>query len=78
VRVRHDGFDDAKLSLVLAPGASREVTIPLERSRSVFTRWWFWSSVGVAVAGGVALTYALTTSRAAGHGSLMPGQVGGP
>jgi hypothetical protein len=78
VVARHDGYDDAKLSLLLAPGATRDISVPLERSRSVFTRWWFWSAVGVAVAGGVVLTYALTTEKSADHGTLSPGQVGGP
>jgi hypothetical protein len=73
-----DGYRDVRLSLVLAPGASRDVSVPLEKARSVLTRWWFWTSVGVAIAGGVVLTYALTTEKAAGHGTLTPGQVGGP
>lgn len=74
----HDGYDDANLSLMLNAGATREVAVPLEKSRSVFTRWWFWTAVGAAVAGGVVLTYALTTEKAADHGTLAPGQVGGP
>jgi hypothetical protein len=74
----HDGYDDVKLSLMLGPGAVRDVSVPLEKSRSIATRWWFWSAVGVAVAGGVVLTYALTTEKGAGHGTLSPGQVGGP
>jgi hypothetical protein len=78
IRAHHEGFDDARLSLLIAPGALRDVSIPLERSRSVLTRFWFWSAVGVAVAGGVVLTYALTTERGADRGSLPPGRVGGP
>ena len=78
VVAREDGYDDAKLALLLSPGATRDVTVPLSKSRSVLTRWWFWSAVGVAVAGGVVLTYALTTEKSGGHGSLSPGQVGGP
>ena len=78
ILARHEGFDDARLSLLIAPGALRDVSIPLERSRSVLSRWWFWSAVGVAVAGGVVLTYALTTERGASSGTLSPGRVGGP
>ena len=78
VLARYDGYDDAKVSLLLAPGATRDVTVPLERSRSVLTRWWFWSAAGVAVAGGVVLTYALTTEKGADRGTLSPGRVGGP
>jgi hypothetical protein len=78
VRAHHDGYDDARVALMLAPGATRDVSVPLERSRSVLTRWWFWTAAVVVVAGGVALTYALTTEKAADHGTLSPGQVGGP
>jgi hypothetical protein len=33
-----------------------------QESTSVFERWWFWTAVGVVVAGGVATTVALTSS----------------
>jgi hypothetical protein len=78
VLAHYDGYDDAKVSLLVSPGGERDVTVPLQKSRSVLTRWWFWTSVGVVVAGGVALTYALSTEKSADHGTLSPGQVGGP
>lgn len=75
---RRDGYDQARIPIVLSPGATRDVSIPLEEKKAVYTRWWFWTGVGAAVLGGVALTYALTTERSAGHGSLNPSQVTGP
>jgi hypothetical protein len=63
------GTTSPRLEAALAAG-------PLERSRSIVSRWWFWTAVGLAVAGGVVLTYALTTEKSAGHGTRSPGQVG--
>ena len=41
----------------------------------ITSRWWFWTGIGVGVAGGIALTAALLTERDAGKGSIAPGQV---
>ena len=76
--VRREGYDDARVPIVLDAGAKREVAVPLEKSRSILSRWWFWTAVGGAVAGGIVLTCALTTEKGASHGSLSPGQVGAP
>jgi hypothetical protein len=78
VSVKREGYDAARIPIVLSPGSARDVSIPLEPTRSVLTRWWFWTAVGVVVVGGVALTYALTTERSGDHGSLTPGRVSGP
>ena len=75
---RRDGYDQARVPIVLSPGATRDVSIPLEEKKAIYTRWWFWTGIGVAVAGGIALTYALTTERSAGHGSLSPPELTGP
>jgi hypothetical protein len=78
VSARREGYDEASAPVVLAPGATRELTVPLERSVALTSRWWFWAGAAVVVAGGVALTAALLTERPAGHGSLSPGQVRAP
>lgn len=75
---RREGYDDAKIPIVLDAGSKREIAITLEKSRAIVSRWWFWSAVGAAVAGGVVLTYALTTEKSASRGSLAPGRVGAP
>ncbi len=76
VAVKRDGYDDARVPLVLAPGATRDLSIPMSLSVPVTSKWWFWTTVGVAVAGGIVLTYALTTEKGSSHGTL--GTVSGP
>jgi hypothetical protein len=64
-----------------------ESTPPMDRlheptrdneSSTVFERWWFWTAVGVVVAGGVATTVALTSTSAKSYetgglgGVIMP------
>jgi hypothetical protein len=78
VVARREGYDDAHVPILLTAGSSRSLEIPMSRSVPVTARWWFWTGVAVAVAGGVALGIALTTERPAQHGTLSPGQVGAP
>ena len=78
ILAQRDGYVQARVPIVLAPGATRDVSIPLEEKRPVYTRWWFWTGVGAAIAGGIFLTFALTTERGADKGSLSPPQVTGP
>ncbi len=76
--VHKDGFNDARMPVVLAAGASRDLTLNLEKSIPLTSRWWFWAGAGVVVAGGVAVTAALLTERSADRGSLSPGVTSAP
>lgn len=78
VVARRDGYDEAAVPLVLAPGSSREISVSLEPSVPLTRKWWFWTGVGVIVVGGVVTTAALLTERSGSHGSLPPGQVSAP
>jgi hypothetical protein len=78
VLARREGYDDARVPLLLPAGASRDLSIPMSRSVPVTGRWWFWTGVALVVAGGVATGIALTTERPAQRGTLSPGQVGAP
>lgn len=73
-----DGYDVARVPLVIAPGALRELSIPLSKSVPITARWWFWTGIGVLVAGGVATAILLTTERSPDRGTLSPGQVSAP
>ncbi len=78
VSARREGFEDASVPVVLQAGATRELSVPLERTVPVTSRWWFWTGAALVVAGGVALGYALLSEGPAGRGSLPPGQVSAP
>jgi hypothetical protein len=76
IAARRDGYNDARVPIVLLPGTTRDVPIALEKSVPVTARWWFWTGLGAIVAGGVVTAIALTTERSPGQGSH--GEVGAP
>jgi hypothetical protein len=78
VTARRESYEEASVSVVLPAGSTRTLTVSLEHTTPVTQRWWFWSAVGLAVAGGVAVSVALVTERAPDHGTLAPGQVRAP
>lgn len=78
VLVKHPDYDPADTSVVMVAGAQNEINVPLDKPPGLLSRWWFWTGVGVAVAGGAVLTYALLTERDPDTGDMAPGQVAGP
>jgi hypothetical protein len=78
VLARKEGHDDATVPLVLAPGSTRKVTIPLEQEVPITARWWFWTGIGAVVAGGVTTAILLSVEREPSRGSLDPGRVAAP
>jgi hypothetical protein len=73
-----EGYEDRSTSVVIAAGETKDVALEPHPRPSIFTRWWFWTGVGVAVTAGVVTTYALVTEKSAGHGDFQPGQVSAP
>jgi hypothetical protein len=78
VTAQREGYDEASVPVVLTPGSTRELTVSLERTVPLTSRWWFWTGAALLVAGGAAASYALLSERPADHGSLPPGQVSAP
>ena len=77
--VHRDGYEDTESSAVLAAGERKEITVEPQKNAPITSKWWFWTSIGVVVAGGAALTVALLTEKKAGTGdNFSPGQVSGP
>ncbi|MBP9114181.1 MAG: PEGA domain-containing protein [Polyangiaceae bacterium] len=78
VRVEAPGFLPLERSVVLVEGSNNTVRLDLQKrpSGSVFTKWWFWTGVGVIAAGAtVATVYALSNERSAPTGTITPGMV---
>lgn len=54
VEARGDGREPVRVTVSVAAGADRSVSVPIPEERVPVTRrWWFWTAIGVAVAGGV-------------------------
>lgn len=60
---RADGFETLRTELMLAAGQERNVDLELRRpppsERPVYKRWWFWTGLGTAVAGGTVAAFML-------------------
>lgn len=78
VLVRHEGYLDQELPVVLQAGERRDLDVPLRMPPAITSRWWFWTAIGSAVAGGAVLGMALASEKSAPSGSFSPGQVRGP
>lgn len=78
VLLRSEGYTEARVSVVVDAGASRDVTVSLEKKASITSRWWFWTGVSVVVVTGVVVGYSLLTERKPDNGDFSPGQVSGP
>jgi hypothetical protein len=78
VSAQREGYDEASVPVVLAAGSTRQLTVSLERTVPLTSRWWFWTGAALLVAGGAVATNALLSERPADHGSLTPGQVSAP
>jgi hypothetical protein len=79
VFVRREGYEDTESTVVVAAGERKELTVEPQKNAPITSKWWFWTTIGVVVAGGVALTVALTTEKKAGTGdNFSPGTVSGP
>ena len=78
VVVHKGGYETATTSVVVAAGEHRTVSIPLDSTKPITQKWWFWTGIGVVVVAGAVTTYALLTERPADKGTYPPGQVAGP
>ena len=75
VLVQRDGYETADTTAVVEIGEERRLDVPLAAKSSVLSRWWFWTGLGVVVAGGVVTTVVLLTPRSPDSGSIPPGTV---
>lgn len=70
-----EGYKPYRFELTVAAGQERDVNFELEKLRPFYKAWWFWTTVGVVVAGGV-VGAVLGSRTTPGHmitGTLNPG-----
>ncbi len=78
ISVTHDGYSDAETRTFVKAGEAKSLSIPLDKSGSITSKWWFWTGVGVVVVGAVVTIVALNTEKPADKGDIAPGQVAVP
>lgn len=78
VRLERPGYEAAETTVEIADGESRTVSLALEQEPGLLGKWWFWTTAGVVVAGGVGLTVALMTERKPDRGDIAPGVISAP
>ncbi len=76
--VRMPGFVDKTTSVVVNVGERRVVSINLAETAPITKKWWFWTGIGAVLATGAIVTYAATTEKSPGSGSIPPGQTRAP
>jgi hypothetical protein len=77
IRLERSGYEMTETSAVLGQGARKELDVPMVKGTPIVARWWFWTAVGVAVAGGIATYFVVTTEKSPDRGSISPGVVSG-
>lgn len=78
VSLRHEGYQPVTTSTVVGVGEQKRLSVPMEAVPPITSKWWFWTGIGVALAGGAVLTYALVTERAPDSGTIAPGRASAP
>ena len=74
VALAREDYDPAETSVVVGAGEKKDVSVPLARKASIFTKWWFWTAVGVVAAGVTTTIVVLNTERDPDTGTIPPGQ----
>ena len=77
IRVARDGHRDVTTQIVLSAGERKELTLDPVAPTPLSARWWFWTGLGVIVAGAGITTAIIvaTTERGAPSGDFSPGKV---
>jgi hypothetical protein len=78
VRVTHPDYETTSLSTVVAAGEHKTLDVQLEGKKPLVAKWWFWTGVGVVVAGTVGAILIHNAERPADHGDIAPGRAPAP
>jgi hypothetical protein len=78
ILARAEGYSETETSAIVAMGEHKDVDLAFKKNPGITSQWWFWTGVGVAVAGGATVAAALLIERNPSHGDLAPGIVRAP
>lgn len=71
ILARHPQHSDYATTVIVKAGEERTVMVTLG-DPPLYKRWWFWTTLGVAVAGGTAVTIAVLSERSPDQGDIAP------
>jgi hypothetical protein len=75
IRLERSGYEPTETSAVLTAASRKDIDVPMVKGTPLYARWWFWSVIGAAVAGGIATYFVATTEKGPDHGSISPGVI---
>lgn len=78
VRLTKDGYDPEEVVVDLVANQRREVDLNLTRNMAIYERWWFWTGIGVLVAGAATAVVVAATRPSAEPGTIAPGVIAFP
>lgn len=80
VVAKKDGYDDARVPVVIEPGATKDLRLELQKSAALTSRWWFWTGLGVLVIGAATTVTILVVrpERDPDAGTIPPGTIPAP
>jgi len=78
IEIEREGYDKLQATVSVEADKPRTFDFELHESPSILSRWWFWTGIGVVVAGGVVLTFVALKEKDAPAGTIAPGTVGAP
>ena len=73
-----EGYREERVPMTLALGDRRDIELELQKTPGILSKWWFWTGIGVLVAGGVATGLALTREKPHSSGTFSGGAIAGP
>ena len=74
ILAKHPDHADYATTVIVKAGEERTVKVTLG-DKPIYTRWWFWTAIGVAVTGGTVATIAALTEQSPGRGDIPPYQI---
>jgi tetratricopeptide (TPR) repeat protein len=70
IAATREGYDSAKSTVVVEIGAKKQITIKLEKTPLLTSKWWFWTGVGIFVVGTGTIIYANLKDKGVPQGTL--------
>jgi hypothetical protein len=81
VKLTRSGYEDEQIDIHAKNGERRELDVTMKDRSGIASRWWFWTGLGVVVAGATVATILIVHSSSGSEtkpaltGDFSPGQI---